>query len=311
MNYFDKEKLCQDAFDAANESFGPFWHICTPGDRVVSINETDEDYRFSVSNLAISAAEAGVVVVTDQVMSNHLHSIMGGEKQRCLYALDLFKYRQIKYLRSLDRPAELHDFRCDNPILIDSLEAMRNEIVYVNRNGFLVDPNMTPFSYPWGGGSLYFNSNWQELSGIPANQLSFKAKRKLTFRSSFNFPDTYRYAYGMILPCSYVDHKLGQSFYRDAHHYLSMLTRNFESYGEVAKRIGDKIVVTDEEMFSVVKALMKSDVKNMSPSTLPYSEKMDFARTLHFDYRASNQQIRRILKIDLAILNEMFPPIRK
>ena len=31
------------------------------------------------------------------------------------------------------------------------------------------------------------------------------------------------------------------------------------------------------------------------------------SKELHFKYNASNQQIRRLLKLDISILNELFP----
>lgn len=37
------------------------------------------------------------------------------------------------------------------------LRTLRNTIVYVNRNGYVVNPAYTPFSYPWGTGRYYFN----------------------------------------------------------------------------------------------------------------------------------------------------------
>jgi hypothetical protein len=34
---------------------------------------------------------------------------------------------------------------------------------------------------------------------------------------------------------------------------------------------------------------------------------IDTARHMHFDYNASNQQLRRMLRMDLSILEELFP----
>ena len=36
-------------------------------------------------------------------------------------------------------------------------------------------------------------------------------------------------------------------------------------------------------------------------------QKIQLARELHFRYNASNQQIRRMTKLDIGILNELFP----
>ena len=37
-----------------------------------------------------------------------------------------------------------------------------------------------------------------------------------------------------VVPYSYCDIKFGMSLFRDAHHYFSMVSKNIESYSEVA-----------------------------------------------------------------------------
>jgi hypothetical protein len=45
-------------------------------------------------------------------------------------------------------------------------------------------------------------------------------------------------------------------------------------------------------------------------SGLTPGQRVEIARKLHFDYNASNQQIRRLLKLDISLLGEMFPEAR-
>lgn len=302
-NYFDKEKRCQEAFEKASSELGGFWHVCTPGDLIYSFNSEPEDFKFSVSNLAISAAEVGVVVITDQVMSNHIHSIVACTKEKCQLLVDAFRYRERKHLRSKGLYYELDGLSCEEPIAIESLQALRKEIVYCNRNGYLVDPGETPFSYQWGGGSLYFNPYAQMQSGIPANKISYKDKRRLSCRSACQLPPGYMLRDGMILPNSYVDYRLGQAMFRDAHHYFSMISKDYETFSELAIRFGDKVVVTDEEMFSIVMLLSKRDYDGAHPTLLSPSAKIEIARKLHKDYNATPTQLKRILKMDMADVN--------
>jgi len=46
-------------------------------------------------------------------------------------------------------------------------------------------------------------------------------------------------------------------------------------------------------------------VKN--PFILDKSSKIELAKKLHFDYNASNKQIKRILRLDEHIVNSLFP----
>lgn len=299
-NFIDREAKCAEAFSQILKQSGPLWHIFTPGEFTYSINVTEEDYKFSVSNIAISAVESGIDVITDQVMSNHIHMVAACQESCIPSFFESYRYRQTKYLKRKGLYYNLNSFDCKDPISIDSLQMLRREIIYGNRNGFLVNPSETPFSYRWGGGSLYFNYFAQNVTGELAKNLPYRLKRELSCRSSFIFPDNYVYKDGMILPSSYVDYKKGESVFRNAHHYFSMISKDYEVFSEEARRFGDKIVVTDEEMYSVVRLMTKRNFPDTPPTLLPPSAKVEIARRLHLEYRASSQQIRRLLKLERA-----------
>ena len=36
-------------------------------------------------------------------------------------------------------------------------------------------------------------------------------------------------------------------------------------------------------------------------------QKIELARKLHYDYNASNDILRRVLKLEVSVLNELFP----
>ena len=65
--------------------------------------------------------------------------------------------------------------------------------------------------------------------------------------------------------------------------------------------------MTDEEMFGAACALSAREAGCASPSQIPTRAKLEIARKLHFDYHATNGQLRRILKLPSHLLEEMFP----
>lgn len=307
LSFGEKESLCNFCFDEARDKYGPFWHFCTPGNLTEILNVTDDDYRFSVSNMAISAFESGIVVVTDAHMENHFHGLLGGKKEKCQFFLESFRFRLNRHLLSSGRKVDLRNFKCDSPILIKELEMMRSEIVYINRNGFVNDPRYVPFSYPWGGGSLYFNLFAQRETGVTFNEISFREKRNMLCRRVFDLPAGYQVKDGMILPSSYVDYRLGQSMFHDSHHYLSCLLKNVESYSNIAARYGDPAVLGREEMYPAVSShcLRKYNVRQ--PSQLSRDAKLEVARKMHYELKASNAQIRMILGLSEYEVDSMFP----
>ena len=305
--FTDKESQCRYLFQNAAKEVGPFWHICTPGTAQEIINITEDDYKFSVNNLAISALEENVIILTDAHMENHLHALMGGPKERCLAVLDRFRARLKRYLHNSGRFVDLRFFRCDDPIPVDTLEAVRNEIAYINRNGYVVNPDYLPFSYPWGGGFLYFNPPAQRLSGISYNTIPFRVRRKMCLSRVSELPENYLVLDKMIQPVCYVHFALGESMFRDAHHYLYQVTKNFEAYSEEAKRLGDRVIVSRDELFSIVQLLSKRDYNIAQPALLPTAAKLEIARTIHSQYNASNAQIRSLLKLPEQEVNALFP----
>ena len=306
-SFYSKESLCEFNFQKAETEYGPFWHYCTPGQFNESVNSTEADYRFSVNNLAFSAAEAGISVVTDAHMSNHLHVLMGCRREQCFVFEKAYLYRLQKHLDAQGRSVDLRRFNCLDPIAVTDLNMMRNEIVYINRNGFVIDPRFTPFSYPWSGGSIYFNQRVSVTGAIPFNALTYREKRKITLRSEPLVPDGYLYKDGLILPSSYLKYSLGESLFRDGHHYFSLLSKNVESFSSIAKRLGDRVVVTEEEMYNLLSSIAKRDYNLNQASLLPPNEKIKLAKMMHYDYKASNSQIQRLLKLDLPVINELFP----
>ena len=307
-SFSERERLCERHYYEICQRYGQLWHISTPGNLTETLFVEDEDFQFAVSNSAISAAESGLVIFTDQIMGNHIHTLGGGDKSQCAAYLEGFTYRLIKYSIQRERFLKLNQFRCDDPIEITSLDMMRNEITYINRNGYLVNPAHTPFSYPWGSGSVYFNHSLHSDPGIPFEQVPFKIKRSLCRRRVFEMPAGYRYGNGMILPASYALYRDGELMFRDAHQYFYLLTRHYEAYSEEAKRLGDTIILTDEEIYPVAKMLAWRDFKVKQPSLLPANAKIAIARTLHADYNATPNQIRRVLSLPKEIVQQLFPP---
>ena len=307
LSYFEKETQCEFQFRNTLEEFGGLWHYCTPGELNMSVNITPEDYDFSVNNLAISAAETGVTILTDSHMTNHLHALLACRREQCFALEDAYLYRLGKRLLSQGRSVSLEQFRCKEPIPITDLTMARNEAVYINRNRYVVDPRYTPFSDPWSGASVFFNVRNNEAGSIAFNDLPFRTKREICMRSKPVAPDTYRFREGRILASSYLAYELGESFFRDAHHYLSMLTRKAEIYSEVAKRLGDSIVLTEEELYQAVRQIAIDKYGLKQASLLPPKAKMEVAATMHHDYKATNAQILRMLKLDPGVIGELFP----
>lgn len=217
-----------------------------------------------------------------------------------------FRSRLLRYYSTRKISVDLSQFSCNIREIVD-LKSMCETIAYVNRNAYVAHRNFTPYSYKWGSGYLYFNDIAQCINAIPFNRLSNIEKKDICKSRVMSLPENYVVDRGMILPISYSSYERGQSFFRDANHYFYMISKNVESYNIISKSIGDLINLTDYELYSVVYQIGINEYKVSQPTLLPPNVKIEVAKKMKYQYHASNGQIRRILKLDRAIVDELFP----
>ena len=85
-----------------------------------------------------------------------------------------------------------------------------------------------------------------------------------------------------------------------------MLSKNWEAYSEIAKRLGDTITITDEEMYGAVCALSTKEFGCKNPRLLSPENKVMLARRMKSEYNASSKQIRSILKLNQDIVGHIW-----
>lgn len=301
--FYQKENFCERFFSES----GPYWHLCTPGMNQEIIFSNREEMVAGMNLLAVTAVEFPMVIFTECLMNNHLHMILSCEEEVGYRFFKVFRRRLARFLHSNGSCVDLENFYVDRMIPIDSLDQMRQEVVYVNRNGYVANRNCNPFSYPWGAGCLYFNSLCTYWTGVSVNDMSSREQRHLlrgrprVFNRQLSMKD------GMILPSSYCSVKDGERFFRDSWHYFSMLSKNYEAYGSVAKRLSDSNFLTDEEVYPAVKSICMVKYNVKQPRSLPEHLKREMIIYMHNELSSTNDQIRRILNVDISLVNELFP----
>lgn len=288
-------------------SKGPYWHIYTPGDLTEIIFTSPEDFTFGMNLMAVCLAAFPLLrIITFTLMNNHIHIILAGSREDALSFFSLYKKRLKRFLAGQGRYPDLSALIPD-AYEIPDLQALRNEIVYVNRNGYVVQPEHTPYSYPWSAGVFYFNPLLASVPKTRLSTLSQPEQRKLYHSRLIELPNHYEVSGQIIISSSFCSIQEGEAYYRNAHQYFQLLSRNQEAGSGIAKRLADMAFLTDEEMFGVARTLAAKVYGVKSPAVLPPEAKNALAKKLFFDYKAAPRQIRRILKMDPAILEALFP----
>lgn len=304
VSFRDLEQDCEYRF--MRES--PFWHLYTDGNTADIIFSSNEDFKSGMNILGVCCLRSPEIkVYTFTLMNNHLHIILSGDPQKCREMFDRFRLMLKRHFIRSGRVVNLKYFNCQL-IPINSLQSLRNEIAYVNRNGFVVRPDCTPFSYPWGAGAAFFSPLMKLLPSVSYDSLKVKQKREICRSNNVDIPSSKAMVYEeIILPASYCHIDEAEAFFRSAHHYFQHISRKFEAYSEIADRLHESVFISDEEMYSAVCALGLKMYNAKNPTLLGTKERIEMARQMRQKYNASNRQIRNILKLDNSIVDTLFP----
>ena len=224
----------------------------------------------------------------------------------CIKAFNLFEARLKKAFPIREHTIDWSQFKMDI-LPIENLQALRNEIIYTNRNAFVANPVYTPDSYHWGGGCAYFSPWLKHLITSHLGELPIRTQRAfLHTKKIAPFADLREICSMPFIP-SFCDIKLGESMFRDARSYFNSLTRNAEAFSQIASRLKDTIFLIDDELYSAMLSFINKEYSVRTATELSTQQKVDTARHMHFDYNATNQQLRRMLRMELAILEDLFP----
>lgn len=301
--YAERERACEIAFEAN----GPFWHVYTDGTAMADIFSSDDEQSEGMIALAVCAILFNKVeLVTFELMNNHVHLIMRGAMEDCLEFFEMFKKRLKRWSQRIGKPIDWSRFNAQI-LEIETLRALRNEIIYTNRNAYIANRNYHPYNYPWGGGWAYFNSMVDFLPVMSIAEMGSRRMRDLTHYRDVEDLKGLLFVDDVPFIPSFCRIDIGMSMYQDARSYFHALTRNAEAQGQIAARLKDSACLTDEETFVVAARCAEENFGSKLRMLTP-SQKIELARKLHYDYNATNSQLRRVLNLELAVLDEMFPP---
>lgn len=302
LSYSEKHRICEHNYNSS----GPFWHLCTDGTQMQNIFNSDEEFRAGMTTLAVCTCLCpGVQIIAFELMNNHLHLILSGQKEACMTLFSNFSQRIRMIYTRAKKVLDWRKFQADL-IPIETLEALRNEIIYTHRNAYVANGNFNPFSYPWGSGHAYFNFKQPSLQLTKFENLTYQERRRLTHCRDIAPFGRLKFSEGSVYVPSFCNIALGESMFADSRSYFNSLTRKAEAFSLIAERLKEKVLLTDDEMYHVTMKYVRDKFDTKSLSLLTPEQRIATAKEIRYKYNATPQQIRRILKLDPAIIDEMF-----
>lgn len=297
------ESPCETLFSR----FSPFWHIYTPENQPIFFPD-DNAFRTAMNVTAVCVKSClEVRLITFEWMSNHFHGVCDGRKE------DVESFARL-LIRMVGRALKKEGYcvtlsgAVPNIRQICSLKDLRNVVSYVNRNGFLVSPGETPFSYPWGANRYYFNPDAKELFWRFSTPVRVQQLRDLSHSRLSDGVTGLLMLDGYVCPLCYCEICFWEGLFQNAQQYFYHISRQIESHKSIAREIGEQIFYTDDELFASISSLCAKEFGNPRPSLVPVEAKMLLAKKMRFEYNASVKQISRILRLDTGVVKAMFPP---
>lgn len=291
-SFFEEERICALEFENISECY----HLWTPENFEI-IFTCDSDFRAGMNIIAVSAKlHPSVRILTFELMANHLHMTLAGTRQDILNLFKTIRKFLSRYFQGKGRTIDWSGF---TPGLrrLEKLEDLRNVIVYNNRNGYIISPGHTPFSYPWGANRYYFNPDACRLAISQSSKLTLRERQSSTrSRSADNISDILCFD-GYALPLSFCDIELGQRLFRNASHYFSKISKAVETDRSIAKEIGESIFYTDNDLYAVISKTCRERFGTPNPGQITPEAKMEIAKMMRFEFNASTKQIQRMLKV--------------
>ena len=293
-----KRLRMEDECELAFRNSGKIYNANTPENHTI-VFSTVEDFKAGMSILAVCAMMfPAVKIYAFQLMTNHIHLVIGGDEESIMEFFAYYSERLQKYFSSR---RNLSAFKL-SLFPINDLSYLRNAIVYVNRNGFVVNNDVTPFSYPWGSSPYFFQSlasRYHKETGKPIGTVQLRALIHSRVCDRFK---NMKVVDGCISPLEFCDVGAAESFFRDAKQYFYLISRKVESYSEIAKSIGEAVFYNDNDLYTVAVKIARDNFGSGDLRTLPSAAKLELAKRLHYDYNASAKQLQRLISVDADLL---------
>lgn len=297
VGYREQELACERVF----RNLGEVYHVYT-GEKFEVIFGEDDDFKVGMAILGICAKLfPQVKILTFQLMSNHIHILASGPEADLRRLFAAFKAMLSRNLSSKDRVVNWDEFEARFRA-VETLNDIRNVVIYINKNGYIVRSEHTPFTYPWGANRYYFNPDAKTLARYHSQNMTAKERRDISRSHKSDNIEGLRALDGYALPLSFCDVPLGESLFRSPSHYFEKLSKNVQESRDVAAQIGETIRYTDTQLFGVLAKICRQQYGANQPSLAPADAKLKLAVTLRYDYNAREAQICRLLDLDEAVL---------
>lgn len=291
----------------------PFYHICTDENHPdLFVSDTDFKSGINILGLCLSLYE-DLSLYSFAFMSNHLHLLMLGNIGRIEDFISFYFKTMKRYFRAEGKNDSISELSASFH-KVDNNDHLLNVVAYIHRNANVIDRNFTPYTYRWSSGRYYFNPEARERYLACRKRLTLGQRQQFTRSRKFDGVVNLYEVDNYVSPLSFCKIDAGEKLYVSASQYMYHLMKNVESSKSISAEIGEHISYSDYDLYPVVRKKASSLFMTEDIASLSVNQKLQMAKLLRYDYSSGNKQISRLLKVDVAVINNWFPssgPVRR
>ena len=253
----------------------------------------DEDFKAAMNFVAVLSCVLGMDILAFVLMSNHVHFVIRGSREKVLEYVNEFKRRYSIYL---SRRYGVKEFLRRNDVhllLVTGDEALERAVAYVQMNPVAAGICAHPTQYPWGSGSVFFNQ-MQPVSKLLADIPNRPRMRMLHSECDALPPDWTVGEGGYILPYNYLNVKSVEACFRSAKRMNYFLNTSSKAKKRIDASEENLPAFRDQVIVSALSDLCRSLFLKNSFQDLSGVEQTELLRQLRYRFSSNVNQLARV-----------------
>ena len=284
-----------------------YYHLVVESFEKGELFNNDSQFVAGMNTVALVQFVFKVVILVFDLMVNHAHFLVRCTGSAAVDFFIAFKKRINSVLVADGFPPLPDDLGFKLiPIDVNDPYQLKDVAVYIPRNPYKANSRITPSGYIWSSNYLIFSDLNKLIQKKPLKDYTSSKMRKV-LKSKTVLPEDYLFNenLGIILPESYVATTDVERVIGTSWNYCDRIVRNMDAYVRIAEKIGDRIVINDNELGTIIYSICKNKYGVKSYLELSLRDRCSLAVRLAKDYNIEPKRICRKLSIERSVLEDL------
>lgn len=279
-----------------------YYHLSTDGKWEGIIFHTPALFAYGMILMGLITLAFPIEIYAFTLMDNHIHVVLSGTGKACREAF-LYLVRKLnrRLIRDGYEPLP-EDYGC-KLVPITTREQLQKVFIYLDRNP-MEKQFCVPAGYPWGTTLIHYSWMPRLFGWKKAKDMS---KRELERLTGSRIPIPANWEFHPILglnPACFVRNDKFLKLFPTPKAYQSRLTKDYESFVQVADSLGEDVEFSPEEIEGILNKLLRLHYSGRDVRHLNNEEKGRLSVTLSQDYHLSVTQIAEALGLQEYLVKQ-------